>query len=340
MPAFLDDLRSLFQTQPAAPAPAQPAAPSAGALPLPPTRSEQPDPSGSVQPEAAIEPRLLTVQCITSAGLHRIAYKEWGDPANPDVLICAHGLTRASGDFDDLARAMAPHFRVACPDVAGRGRSDWLRDPMLYQVPMYVGDMVTLLARLNANTVRWFGTSMGGLIGMGLASLPGNPIMRLVLNDVGPILSGAGIARIGEYLSKPIRFKTFEEAEQYIRLISLPFGPHSDAQWRHITEVVIKQDGDEWITHYDPAIAIPFKAAANANPDGADTVLWPVYDAIQCPTLSVRGEYSDLLTPATQQEMATRGPKAKLVTIPGVGHAPTFMHPEQIAIAKEFLLRP
>ncbi len=282
----------------------------------------------------ALQPRLEKVQCMTPAGLHRIAYKEWGDPDNPKVLMCVHGLSRISGDWDDVARAMADQYRVICPDIAGRGRSDWLRDPMLYQVPMYVSDMVTLFARANAKTVHWFGTSMGGLIGMGLASLPENPIERLILNDVGPLISGVALARIGEYLGQPIRFPTIEAAEQYIRQISAPFGPHTDAQWRHLTEVVMKKDGEEWITHYDPAIAIPFKKAP-----AVDTALWYVYDAIRCPTMAVRGEFSDLLTVATHEEMARRGPKAELVTIKGVGHAPTFMHPEQIAIAREFLLR-
>lgn len=288
-------------------------------------------------------PRLRDVQCVTPAGLHRMAYREWGDPDNDRVLVCVHGLTRIGNDFDALARAMLPHYRVVCPDVAGRGRSDRLRDPMLYQVPTYVSDMVTLLARLDATTVHWFGTSMGGLIGMGLASLPRNeglppPISRMVLNDVGPVLSAAAVARIGDYLARPVRFKSLDEADSYIRQISAPFGAHSEAEWRFLTEAVARADGDGYVLHYDPAIAVPFKAAVAAAPN-TDSLLWHLYDTIPCPVLAVRGQHSDLLSAATHAEMATRGPRAELATIADVGHAPTFLHADQIAIAKEFLLR-
>lgn len=286
----------------------------------------------------SIEPRLRDVQCLTPAGLHRLAYAEWGDPHNPRVLVCVHGLTRCGRDFDDLARALCDHYRVVCPDMPGRGRSDWLSDPNLYQVPVYVADMVTLLARLDAEVVHWFGTSMGGMIGMGLAALPGNPIRRLVLNDVGPLITGASLQRISEYLGKPVRFASLDEAEAYVRTVSAPFGPHDARQWRQLTEHVVRRDGDGWVMHYDPAIAVPYRGFAR---DGqyVDLPLWDFYDKIACPVLAVRGALSDLLSPATFAEMAQRGPRAELAEIPGVGHAPTFMQPDQIAIAREFLLR-
>ena len=283
---------------------------------------------------AASAVRLRDVQCITPAGLHRMAYREWGDPDNDRVLVCVHGLTRVSNDFDAFAQAVADDYRVICPDVAGRGRSDRLRDPMLYQLPTYVGDMVTLLARADARTVHWFGTSMGALIGMILASLPDSPIERMILNDAGPVLGAQAIARIGSYVGETPRFASIDDAEAYIRRITAPFGPHTDAQWRFLTEVVMRRDGDAWIRHHDPALAVPFKSAPQT-----DTTLWHLYDAIRCPVLAVRGEQSDLLSPETHAEMATRGPKAELVTIAGVGHAPTFLHDDQIAIAKEFLTR-
>lgn len=263
-----------------------------------------------------------------------MAYREWGDPDNDRVLVCVHGLTRVSNDFDAFAQAVAAHFRVICPDVVGRGRSGRLRDPMLYQLPTYVGDMVTLLARADAKTVHWFGTSMGALIGMVLASLPDSPIERMILNDAGPVLGAAAIARIGSYVGETPRFPTIEEAEVYIRRITAPFGPHTDAEWRFLTEVVMRKDGDAWIRHHDPALAIPFQSTPQT-----DTILWHLYDAIRCPVLAVRGENSDLLSEATHAEMATRGPRAELVTIAGVGHAPTFIHDDQIAIAKDFLLK-
>lgn len=281
--------------------------------------------------------RLRDVQCVTTAGLHRMAYREWGDPDNERVLVCVHGLTRVSNDFDPLARAMSDRYRVVCPDVVGRGRSGWLRDPMLYQLPTYVGDMVTLLARLDARTVHWVGTSMGALIGMLLASLPDSPIGRLILNDAGPVLDGRALVRIAGYVGETPRFDTMDAAERYIREITAPFGPHTDDEWRFLTEVVMRRDGDAWVRHYDPALATPFKAIDPERPE--DTILWPIYDAIRCPVLAVRGEHSDLLTTQTHAEMARRGPKAELATVRDVGHAPTFMHDDQISIARDFLLR-
>lgn len=277
--------------------------------------------------------RLNDVQCLSAAGLHRMAYREWGDPDHDRVLVCVHGLTRVSNDFDAFARAVSPHYRVVCPDVVGRGRSGRLRDPMLYQLPTYVSDMVALLARLDAKTVHWFGTSMGALIGMVLASLPDTPIERMILNDAGPVLGAAALARIGAYVGDTPRFRTIDEAEVYIRRITAPFGEHTDAEWRFLTEVVMRWDGDAWIRHFDPALAVPFKSI----PQG-DTTLWHLYDAIRCPVLSVRGEHSDLLSAETHAEMATRGPRARLATIANVGHAPTFLHDDQIALARDFLL--
>lgn len=269
-----------------------------------------------------------------------MSYKEWGAPDNPKVLICVHGITRVSDDFDVLAQAMSDEYRVVCPDVAGRGQSDWLRSPQYYQIPQYVGDMVTLLARLNAGSVDWFGTSMGGLIGMALASLPENPIRKLILNDVGPALNLDAIMRIGDYIGQDVRFDTFEEAVAYIRAISLSFGPHSEIQWHKLSSDVLKQNEQgQWVRHYDLSLAVPVQATTPDIAAAAQSMLWAAYDAIKCPTLLLRGTESDLLTAEAAQQMTQRGPCATLVEIPGVGHAPTFVHAEQIAIARDFLLR-
>jgi pimeloyl-ACP methyl ester carboxylesterase len=279
--------------------------------------------------------RQSQVQCITPSGLHQLAYTEWGDRANRKVLMCVHGLSRCGRDFDSLARAMAGDYRVVCPDVPGRGLSGWLKNPMEYQVQTYVADMVTLLARLDADSVHWVGTSMGGMIGMALASLAETPVQKLVLNDVGPIITAVSLARIGEYLGKAPQFPDFAAAVQYIRVVSAPFGAHSDAEWSFLTEHVTRRQTDgSYRMHYDPAIAVPFNAAA----PGKDIELWPYYDAIRCPTLVIRGALSDLLKRETLQEMAGRGPRAKTVEIPEVGHAPTLMHADQIAIVRDFLL--
>ena len=275
------------------------------------------------------------MQCLSPKGLHRIAYLEWGDPRNRDVLICVHGLARSSRDFDDLARALCGQFRVVCPDIAGRGDSDRLADPMLYAIPQYVSDMVTLIARLDVETVSWTGTSMGALIGMALAAQTGTPVKKLVLNDAGPVLARAALERIASYVGLAPRFPSIEKAEEYVRAVSASFGPHSDAQWRFLTETWLRKDADgSYRAHYDPRIAEPFRA----NMPEKDLELWPIYDAVRCPTLVLRGELSDLLRRETAGQMASRGPKARVVEIRGVGHAPTLMHPDQIAIVRDFLL--
>jgi len=282
------------------------------------------------------EPRRRSVQCASARGLHRIAYLEWGDPRNRDVLVCVHGLTRSAHDFDELARALASHFRIACPDLAGRGDSERLSDPALYTVPQYVADMVTLIARLDTESVNWLGTSVGGLIGMALAAQAGTPVKKLVLNDVGPVISHAALERIGSYVGNAPSFSSLEEAERYVRSISAPFGPHSEAQWRFLTENWVRKEADgRWRPRYDPRIAEPYRAAMPEK----DLELWPIYDAIRCPTLVIRGELSDLLSRATTGEMARRGPQAKAIEIPGVGHAPTLLSAQQIGPVREFLLQ-
>ena len=271
--------------------------------------------------------------CASPAGLHRMAYREWGDPRNRDVLVCVHGLTRSGQDFDELARALRAQFRVVCPDVAGRGDSDRLGDARLYVWAQYVADMVTLIARLDVETVNWLGTSMGGFIGMALAAQNGAPVRKLILNDAGPVIGKASLERIRAYVGAAPMFPTIEDAEKYIRTISAPFGPHSDAQWRFLTETWVRKNEDgNWRPHYDPRIVEPFPAGDK------DVDVWAVYDALRCPTLLIRGEHSDVVSRQTVAEMTRRGPKAKVVEIRGVGHAPTLLHAEQIAIVRDFLL--
>lgn len=286
------------------------------------------------------EPRLNHVQCLDARGLHRMAYWEWGDAANPRVLVCAHGLARQGRDFDVLARAMRAEYRVVCPDVVGRGRSDALADPQGYQIPAYVADMVTLLARLDAQTVHWVGTSMGGLIGVGLASLPQSPIGRLVLNDVGPTIQFEALVRIGTYLGKPLRWDTVDEAADYLLGISASFGPHTREQWLALSRPMFKADGDGFVLHYDPNIAVPFRAITPELTAAGEALTWRAYDAIGCPTLLLRGAQSDLLSRATAQAMTQRGPKARLHEFAGVGHAPTLVADDQVAVVREFLLSP
>jgi pimeloyl-ACP methyl ester carboxylesterase len=279
------------------------------------------------------EPVLRHLSCAHPGGLHRLAYWEWGDERNPEVVVCVHGLTRSGRDFDVLAQRLSARYRVLCPDMIGRGRSDRVADPMLYQVPQYVSDCVTLIARANVPSVAWVGTSMGGLIGMVLASLDGAPISRLLLNDVGPVLSVAGLERIRDYVGADPRFESFEAGEATVRRLAADFGPLTDAQWRVLTRhTIVAREGGGWGFHYDPRIAEPFRSAPIEAPP-----LWPVYDRIACPTWVVRGEHSDLLSDEAATGMTRRGPRAHRVDVAGVGHAPTFIPDDQVAIVERFL---
>ena len=287
------------------------------------------------------EPRLHHIACLdTATALRRMAYWEWGDPQNPKVLVCVHGLSRQGRDFDTLASALQGDYRVVCPDVAGRGQSDWLSQPAGYQIPTYVADMVTLIARLDVPTVHWVGTSMGGLIGMALASLKGTPIERLVLNDVGPALEVAALTRIGGYVGKPARWNTLEEGADALRAISAGFGPHTPEQWLALSRPMLKPDGDGWILHYDPRIGDAFRSVSPEAAQAGEAMLWATYDAIRCPTLVLRGAQSDLLSAATAAAMTQRGPRAQLREFEGVGHAPTLVAPDQVAAVRGFLLAP
>jgi pimeloyl-ACP methyl ester carboxylesterase len=289
------------------------------------------------------EPRLHHVRCLDNRGLHRMAYWEWGDSRNPRVLVCVHGLSRQGRDFDTLARDLASDYRVICPDVVGRGHSDWLPDPSGYGIPGYVADMVTLLAQLDVGHVDWVGTSMGGLIGMSLASLPGghgNPVRRLVLNDIGPTLDAAGLQRIGRFVGQMPHWRNLDEAADAMWALSHGFGPHTRDEWMGLSRPQTRPDGNGLKPHYDPGIGVPFRSVTPELAAMGEAMLWQAYDRIACPTLLLRGADSDLLTPATAQAMTERGPKATLREFAGVGHAPTLMAPDQREAVRAFLLGP
>ncbi|MDI1348612.1 alpha/beta hydrolase [Aquabacterium sp.] len=282
-----------------------------------------------------------------------MAYWRWGDAANPRVLMCVHGLSRQGRDFDTLARELSQHYQVICPDVVGRGHSDWLADAKGYQIFTYASDMVVLLQHLRASLglapeqvldIDWVGTSMGGLIGLGFSSVPpqvsGVRLRRFVLNDVGPRLRVEALQRIGDYLGRPLRFASEQEAADYLWSISAGFGPHTPEQWLALSRPLLRPapDGDGLVLHYDPAIAEPFKGFSAESAASGAAAVWQVYDALKCEVLLMRGANSDLLDADTAREMSQRGPKARLVEFAGVGHAPTLMAPDQVNVVKEFLL--
>ncbi|MGN6649806.1 alpha/beta fold hydrolase [Trinickia sp.] len=283
--------------------------------------------------------REREVVCANPTGLHRVAYTEWGDPDNPRVLVCVHGLTRSGRDFDRVAAALGDVYRVVCPDIAGRGRSDWLPDPNRYLVPQYVADMVTLIARLDVEQVDWFGTSMGGLIGMTLAGLPGSPVRKLLVNDIGPHIEPEALRRIGSYVGQSVPFATLDEGIAYAASLASTFGPLTADEWREINTPLIEQREDgTWAFRYDPAIAVPFNATTPEAGAAGEAALWRLFAAIEGPVLVVRGEQSDLLSRETVARMIECGRSVQSVEIPGVGHAPAFLDPEQIAVARRFFV--
>ncbi|CAB3766825.1 alpha/beta fold hydrolase [Paraburkholderia solisilvae] len=283
-------------------------------------------------------PRQRYVQCLSPAGLHRVAYTEWGDPRNPRVLVCVHGLTRSGRDFDRLAAAMAATHRVVCPDVVGRGLSSWLDNPNFYGVPQYVADMVTLIARLEVETVDWFGTSMGGLIGIALAGLKDSPVRKLLVNDVGPHIEPQALARIGTYLGKPARFDTLQQGVEHASLLAESFGPLTADEWREINTPLLHERDGAWQFRYDPRIAEPFAAVTPEMTALGEAALWKSFAAIEGPVLVVRGAQSDLLSRETVTQMVERGRNVSSVEIDGVGHAPAFLAPDQIALARRFFI--
>lgn len=304
------------------------------------------------------EPTLNYVLCPDATCGHRMAYWQWGNPHSNHVVVCVHGLSRQGRDFDVLARALCAKtgdtLRVVCPDVAGRGQSDWLKDPMGYQVPHYAADMLAMVAQLKPSTLDWVGTSMGGLIGivvcaqLGMSSdqrapgLEGLPeVRRLVLNDVGPLIQWEALKRIGEYLGQTGKFASVQQAADALWAISTTFGPHTPAQWLEFSRHMVRPLGDPdggLTLHYDPAMALPFREVTQESAAQGETLLWQFYDSIKAKTLLTRGAQSDLLSHETALEMTQRGPKARLVEFEGVGHAPTIIADDQVKAVTSFLL--
>lgn len=282
-----------------------------------------------------------------------MAYWQWGEPAAGHVIVCVHGLSRQGRDFDVLARALLTRspfpLRVICPDVVGRGRSDWLKDPSGYLIPHYVADMLGLLADLNQRsemvTLDWLGTSMGGLIGLGICGHPGLPlpvpVRRLVLNDVGPVIQWASLQRIGEYLGKTGRFDTLQQAADAMWSVSRTFGPHTREQWLDLSRAMVRPHPEGGLClHYDPAIAVPFGSLTEEAAASGEKAMWELYDGVTATTLLLRGAESDLLSSETANEMTRRGPHARLIEFAGVGHAPTMIAADQVDAVTGFLLAP
>lgn len=282
-----------------------------------------------------------------------MAYWRWGDAKARRVVVCVHGLTRQGRDFDRLSQALvarsAEPLQVICPDVVGRGRSEWLTDPMGYQIPQYAADMLALLGQIGASTgagieaLDWVGTSMGGLIGMVLAGQPGlpmpAPVRRLVLNDVGPAITWASVQRMQTYVGQYGQYRDLDEAAAAMWTLSQGFGPVPADVWQEMSSHMVRPGTDGAVTlHYDPAIGTPVRALTSEAAAAGEAALWAVYDQIRAQTLLIRGADSDLLTPETAWVMTERGPKAHLETWADCGHAPTITSAAQIEVVANFLL--
>jgi pimeloyl-ACP methyl ester carboxylesterase len=302
-------------------------------------------------PEPALQFLTVGDPAASTGAPRRMAYWDWPAeaPDSAHVVICAHGLSRQGRDFDTLAQHLQPHCRVIAVDVAGRGHSDWLADPMGYQVPTYAADLAAMIVHLRSTQpalmIDWVGTSMGGLIGMALAAVPALGLRRLVLNDVGPVLQWDALQRIGRYLGENPPFDSEQAAADYLASISTGFGPHTSEQWLALSRPLLREREGRWWLHYDPAIVVPLRAMLAADAPAAqqsvrdgEAMLWSLYDRITAPTLLLRGAESDLLTAQTAERMAERGPRARCVSFPGVGHAPTLIAANQCAAVSGFLL--
>lgn len=303
------------------------------------------------------EPRLGYVTCTNPQGFHRMAYWEWGDPNNDKVLLCVHGLTRNGRDFDEVARVMSITHRVVCPDVVGRGASDRHDNPKFYAVPYYVADMMTLLAKLNARSIDFLGTSMGGMIGMVMVGfnamlkmktsqntyLPDEavlPFQKLILNDVGPRLEREDLERIAQNTANPLSFDSLEAALPIVKERAASFGPMSEDNWRAFTAAMLHQVGEQWVPNYDVKIADGFAELAQPGAvEKSEAIMWNLYRTIDIPTLVIHGEQSALLTQEGVDMMMKANPLTEVVDIPLVGHAPSLLEPEQVKIVKDFLIQ-
>ncbi|ACK71828.1 alpha/beta hydrolase fold protein [Gloeothece citriformis PCC 7424] len=277
------------------------------------------------------------ITCVDSVGTHKMVYTQWGEEDNPNVLICVHGLTRNGRDFDFLARELAKDYCIICPDVVGRGESDYLTEPKDYNLMVYAKDILTLLHHLNLSKVDWLGTSMGGLIGMAIASQPESLIRRLILNDVGPFIPQGAMQRIGGYLLKEQpTFIDLNIAQEYMRSKYQPFGNLTDEQWQHLTQYSVKSLPEGGYTlNYDPQISFPYQNTPLESLKAQE--FWQWWEGISCPILLLHGQESDLLLPDTISQMKEIHPDMTVVSFPDVGHAPALMNDEQIQIIKNWL---
>ena len=280
----------------------------------------------------------LTLPNLEGNGSHRVSFLDWGDSTADQVVVCVHGLTRNAHDFDVLAQALSPRCRVLAIDMAGRGDSEWLSTPALYNYATYMTDCLAILDNFHLRTVDWVGTSLGGIVGMMIAAFHPGRIGRMVLNDIGAFTPAAGLKRIIDYVaSTPSSFATEDEAKAKLRDIFASFGVQEN-EWPHLFAHSIKpKDGGGFRFNFAPAILEPLRAETKDFTQVADVDLSELWEGISIPTLILRGSESDILETESVSAMRAKNLKCQAIEIPGVGHAPTLMSPPQIAPIVSFL---
>ncbi|MBT8417623.1 MAG: alpha/beta hydrolase [Silicimonas sp.] len=280
-------------------------------------------------------PRSGKVRCISRHGFHNVAYRDWGDKAPPNKILCVHGLTRNAHDFDALAAELSKQSRVICPDLAGRGDSDWLSDPADYNLLQYNMDITVLAAKFGYESFDWIGTSLGGLMGIALAGIENSPIRRLVINDVAPEIPFTALSRVTSYTGSNLLFADLDSVERHLRETLAPFGPMTDDDWAHMTQhSALKAEGG-YVMHHDPGIMQNFRRFAVFM----HFSLWRYWEKIKCPVLILRGSKSDFLTESLLARMLNSLPQAEAIEFEGIGHTPTLNAPSQIEPLVEWIAR-
>ena len=284
-----------------------------------------------------MEPRrhTLPVPNATDKGKHELVFYDWGDVNAARTVICVHGLTRNAHDFDVIAEALvATGRRVFSLNMAGRGESAWLTDPMGYNYAAYVADCIAVMDNVHLRGVEWIGTSMGGIIGMMIAANYPRRIRKLVLNDIGMHLSKESLTRIYSYVTTmPPSFPDRAAADAYLAETFKPFGITDPALWEKFVDHSLLKHAEAGMPvrlACDPAIAAPLRAATKDFTEVNDVSLTEIWDEVDIPTLILHGADSDILSTDTITAMRKSNPRAETITFPGVGHAPPLMTDAQI----------
>lgn len=281
---------------------------------------------------------------LSPEGFHPLCYGEWGKQNEGSGVLCVHGLTRNKSDFSYLAESLKQDFHVTALDVVGRGESAYFQNPQYYSYQQYLSDIYTLVARLRWENIYWIGSSMGGLLGMIMASLPNSPVKALILNDIGPFIPKETAEKIRQYAGTKVNFSTLEEGKEFLKQRYGGFGIEHPEHWEHFFHHSLVKDQDgSYTLAYDPQVSNVIADQATSIPSLQDAagnfLFWHYWHHVKCPVLLIRGESSDVLPYSVIEKMQSMGPKFELVEIKNAGHAPALMEKEHIDIIHRWLLK-